>query len=93
MTAANFGKISDLASRADIALGLVNMVYETVSMCAIFAARNYNLNDIVLTGNLTRSPLAQPIFANLSELFHVNFVIPEHAGYSTVIGAARSVLR
>ncbi len=90
MTAANFGRVSDVTTRADLALGISNMVYETVGMMSIFAGRTYGLSDIVLTGNLTGLPQAEPIFANLSEMFHVNFRIPRHSRYATVIGAALS---
>ena len=90
MTAANFGRVSDVTSRADLALGIINMVYETVAMMSIFAGRSYGLKDIVLTGNLTGLPQAQPTFDNLSQMFGVNFCIPEHSRYATVIGAELS---
>ncbi len=88
MTASNFGKISDLASKSDLALGIINMVFETAGMMAIFASRNFNTRNIVLTGNLTTVPQAKEIFANLSEMFGMNFIIPERSQYATVIGAA-----
>ena len=87
-TASNFGKLSDLASREDIALGLINMVFETVAMLAIFSARMKKIRDIVLIGNLSVLPQAKPIFDNLSKMFNMNFIIPENAGFGTVIGAA-----
>lgn len=90
MTAANFGKVSDVASKADLALGIINMVFETVAMMSIFAGRSYGIKDIVLTGNLTVLPQAESTFANLSEMFGVRFRIPEHSRYATVIGAALS---
>lgn len=92
MTAANFGKVSDLATKEDLALGLINMIYETVGMMAVFNSRMKSTNDIVLTGNLTQTPLAESTFKTLSEMFKVNFVIPERAQYSTVIGAALCAL-
>ena len=92
MTAANFGKISDLASSADIALGVINMVFETIGMCAVFNARNYHIRDIVLVGNLTNIPQAEEFFAKLSEMFQVNFIIPKNAQFGPVIGAALSAL-
>ena len=92
MTAANFGKVSDLASKEDLALGLINMIYETVGMMAVFNSRMHNTKDIVLTGNLTQAPQANEIFKTLSDMFKVNFVIPDRAQYSTVIGAALSAL-
>ncbi len=88
MTAANFGKLSDLASPGDIALAILNMVFETAGMLAIFAARSKNLRDIVLTGNLTSIPQAKEIYASLEPIFDVHFIIPEHAQFACAIGAA-----
>lgn len=88
LTASNFGKLSDLASKSDIALGIVNMVSETVAMMAIFAARNFGLKDIVLTGNLTTIASVRRTFEGLCQPFGVNFIIPELSQYGTVIGAA-----
>lgn len=90
MTAANFGNVSDIASKSDFALGLINMVFETIGMMCVFAARQYNVKDIVLTGNLTQISSAEEIFATLSKMFDMNFIIPKHAQFSTVIGAALS---
>lgn len=87
-TAANFGKISDLASREDIALGLINMVFETIAMLAIFSARMKGINNIVLVGNLSILPQAKTIFDSLRQMFGVNIIIPENSAYGTVIGAA-----
>ena len=92
MTASNFGKISDIATKSDIALGIINMVFEVAGMLAVFAARNHNLKDIVLTGNLTRVPQSKAIFETLNSMFDVNFMIPENAQFSTVIGAALSAM-
>ncbi|MBE6692686.1 MAG: type II pantothenate kinase [Ruminococcaceae bacterium] len=88
ITASNFGKVSDMATREDIALGLVNMVFETIAMMAIFSARMKNIKDIILIGNLTVLPQAETIFKNLESIFGVNIIIPKNAAYGTVIGAA-----
>ena len=64
------------------------MVYETVGMVAIFAARGAGIRDIVLTGNLAVTRYASVLFPKLSELFGVNFIIPERAQFATVIGTA-----
>ena len=88
LTAANFGKVSDMATKEDLALGLFNMVYETIGMMAIFAARGCGVRDIVLTGNLAVTRYASILFPHLSKLFDVNFIIPERAQFATVIGTA-----
>ena len=90
MTASNFGNVSDIATKSDIALGIINMVFETVGMISLFAARNYSLKDIVLTGNLTGVSMAKPIFGIINRMFDMNFIIPEHSQFGTVIGAALS---
>ena len=88
LTAANFGKVSEMATNSDLALGIMNMIFETIAMLAVFAARSYNLQNIVLTGNLTNIPKCHEIFSAMNEHFGVNFIIPENARYGTVIGAA-----
>lgn len=89
MTAANFGNVSDLATKSDIALGIMNMVYETIGMVSVFAARTAGVKDIVLTGNLTRLGFCQEKFDELNSMgYGVRFMIPECAHFSTVIGAA-----
>lgn len=88
LTAANFGNVSDLAGKNDLALGIVNMVAETIAMMSIFAARGHGLNDIVLTGNLTTLSPIREVFAAMRNQFSVHFTIPHNAQYSTVIGAA-----
>ena len=88
LTAANFGKVSDMATSADLALGISNLVAETIAMMSIFAARSYNIKDIVLIGNLTTIEPIRNVFVSLGDSFGVRFVIPENAQFGTVIGAA-----
>ena len=87
MTASNFGKLRSPASNADIALGVINMVFETIGMMALFALRNDTLNDIVLTGTLATFPQAKPIFDKFAEMSGKRFVILPEAVFSTAIGA------
>ncbi len=88
LTASNFGNLSDLADSHDIALGIANMVAETIAMIAVFAARGNGLRDIVLTGNLTTIAPIRRVFEGLEQSFGVRFIIPENASFGTVIGAA-----
>ncbi len=90
LTASNFGKVSDLANRHDLALGIVNMVAETIGMMAIFAARSFSLGQIVLTGNLTTMKPISDVFQGLEGHFGIKFLIPDNAQFGTVIGAALS---
>ena len=87
-TASNFGKISDLATKADIAIGIINLVFQTIGMISIFATRIDNIKDAVLTGNLTNVPQTREIFDRLGDIFGANFHIPDYAEYATAAGAA-----
>ncbi len=96
LTAANFGKLSDLAGKDDIALGIMNLVFETVGMVSIFAARSVGAKDIILTGNVTRLSHCRRKFEEFNTLEvgrGLNFVIPERARFATAIGAAMIGMR
>ena len=87
-TAANFGNLSELATHSDIAKGLINLVFETVGMVAVFAARSRGMRDIVLIGSLTRNHEVKKVFDVIGEMFSLKFIIPKYSRYGTVIGAA-----
>ena len=87
LTASNFGKLSDMASNSDIALGVANMVAETIAMMAVFTARGHGIKNVVLIGNLTTIKPVRDVFESLTS-FGINFIIPENASFGTVIGAA-----
>lgn len=88
ITASNFGKITNAASKEDIAMGLVNMVFQTVGMLSVFALKNDNVKDVVLTGSLANMSLAPKIMSVVEEISDVKFFIPENATFATAIGAA-----
>ena len=91
LTAANFANISDIATKDDIASGLMNMVLETVGMISVFGARSCGVKNIVLTGNLTAFDYCKKKFMQFNEMYKkegLNFIIPELSNFATVIGTA-----
>ncbi len=92
LTAANFGNISDMATKEDISAGLVNMVLETVGMVSVFGARSVGVKNIVLTGNLTQLSISkrkfEQQFCSIHEKEGLRFIIPDMAQYATAIGSA-----
>ena len=90
-TASNFGKHSDNASQPDLALGLINMVCQSIGVMGVFASREENVDQIVLTGKLMKLPQAANIFFRLGKLFKKQFIIPEYAEYSTAVGSAYAI--
>ena len=92
-TASNFGKISDLATKSDIALGIINLVFETIGTLAAFAARSSSTNKIVLIGNLTTIPQCHDVMTALEAIYPNEFIIPDHAEFGTAVGAALSLIK
>ncbi len=93
ITASNFAKMEDGFSTADLAAGVLNMVFQTIGMMAVFACRNENMKDVVLTGTLSQVPSAKKVFEMLHSMHGVNFIIPKNAIYATATGAALSYLQ
>lgn len=92
ITASNFGKMADGTNAADLAAGILNMVFQTIGMMAVFACQNEGKKEVVLTGTLTLVPAAKKVFEMLEQMHHVHFVIPQNAIYATATGAALSYL-
>lgn len=90
-TAANFGKVSPTATKEDLALGLMNTVYQTIGMMAAFACKNSPIQDIIVTGSMAALPQAKKILDGVGALHHLRFHIPENATFATAIGAAQSI--
>ena len=86
-TASNFGKVLDTVRNEDMALGIINMVYEVIGMLAVFAARSRNINRVLVTGSGSHNPLGQKILAEITRMHSVSFEYPEGAEYTTAIGA------
>jgi type II pantothenate kinase len=88
MTAANFGKVLDTAKDEDIALGIVNMVYQVIGMLSVFAARSRNLGAVIVTGNGSNAAVGKRILDVIAHMYAIEFIHPIDAEYATAIGAA-----
>jgi len=89
-TASNFGKMLDTATQSDIALAIINMVYQVIGVLSVFAARAKNYNQVVVTGNGSKNPIGKQVLAEVSNMYGIEFVYPEFAEYTTAIGAGLS---
>lgn len=90
ITAANFANLNSLTTESDIALGLVNMVLQTIFTLGVFAARGTDIPNgaIILTGSLTSLKQIDATREGFSALYTNDFILPPHAVYATAIGAA-----
>ena len=89
-TVSNFGNLQDSATPADIVRGLVNMIFESVGMMAVFATLRDDISDVVLIGSLSVVDQAKEVLDNLSGMYPIRFHIPPNAIYATAVGAALS---
>lgn len=92
VTASNFGKMADGLTAEDLARGVLNMVFQTIGMLAVFACRNDNVKDVIITGTLSTVPCAKTLFKQVERLYNIKFIIPAHSIYATATGAALSYI-
>ena len=87
-TSSNLGKMKSTATDDDVALGLLNMIYQTSGTMAVFACRNKGLREVVMVGGLCCLHHAGIMLGRVGELYGIDFMIPDHAAYATALGAA-----
>lgn len=87
LTLANFGKLKENASKADIVIGLVNMVFEIIGMMTAFASINDDVKDVVLIGNIACIPVVKDVLKKIEKTHVLSFIIPDNPQYAVVIGA------
>lgn len=92
VTASNFGKMADGLKPEDLAGGVLNMVFQTIGMMAVFACRNDKIKDVIVTGTLSTVPAAKALFKQVERLYQIKFTIPPHSIYATATGAALSYI-
>jgi len=86
-TVANFAKMSDRAGSEDIALAIINMVYQVIGVLSVFAAKAKGLKRVIVTGNGSGNKLGQKVLANITGMYGVEFIYPADAEYTTAVGA------
>jgi len=89
-TVANMSKLNEQSLRADIAAGLCNMIFQSIGVMAVFAAKRHLTRTIVMVGTITDWPIAQRSLNEVAALHNVKFIVPDHAAFATAIGAALS---
>lgn len=87
-TSSNLGKMKSTATNEDVALGLMNMIFQTAGTLAVFACRNVNLKKAVIGGSTATLNQARIMLGQVGELYDIDFIIPKQAAYMTAIGAA-----
>ena len=91
LTASNFGSVKPGATKADLTLGTLNLVFQSIGTMAVLAAQVAGVEDVVLIGTLAESPFAKEMFARFSEAYGIRFTIPQNAAFATAYGAVLAV--
>lgn len=86
-TAVNFGKLDDNATKEDVVLGIVNMIFETIGVMSALIAKGDDIKKIIVTGQIAKIPYAKEVLNKIEILHNVEFIIPENAEYMTALGA------
>lgn len=87
-TAANFGKMLDTARKEDIALAIINLVYQVIGVISMFAAKSRCHDIVLITGNGSKNRIGRKILEEVSRMYGINFIFPIEAEFATAIGAA-----
>lgn len=89
ITAANFAKLSKDATNADMVLGIINMIFETVGMLSVFATKNDNIKDVVAIGGLTKIPHINVVFDKIEKFCNIKFTVPDNAEFAVALGIVK----
>ncbi|PKO99787.1 MAG: pantothenate kinase [Bacteroidetes bacterium HGW-Bacteroidetes-8] len=89
-TASNFGKMLDTAERDDMAIGIINLVFQVIGVISVFAAKSREATSVMVTGNGSKNLIGRAILEDISRLYNIRFEFPQDAEYATAIGAALS---
>lgn len=87
-TVANFGKLNAQTLTEDRALGIYNLVFQSIGVMAAFAVKGSFTRKVLIVGTIASFPGVPAILEQVSALHNVHFTVPENAGFITAIGAA-----
>lgn len=85
-TASNFAR-QEKATRADLALGVINLVAEVNAVTIALAASACSQKNVVLTGKLLAVPLARARLLASLQMLGIKAIVPRYFGVATAVGA------
>ncbi|MFI3237970.1 MAG: type II pantothenate kinase [Lachnospiraceae bacterium] len=95
ITASNFGKVDEMATREDIAAAIVHMVLESIFHTGTLVAQDKGVDEFILIGSMASIEQCADISSRCAAMAgeKVHFVIPQKGGFATAIGAASAMLQ
>lgn len=86
-TVANFGKLTKDSDIRDAALGIYNLVFQSLGVMAALVSKFSLTRKILVIGTVASFPGVPAILEQVSGLHRVRFLVPHNAGFITAIGA------
>ncbi len=95
-TASNLAKLGreidfNSFSKDDVAAGIVNLVGQTLAITAIFAAKAYGCQAVLLCGKLTTIESIVAIIHETGAFYKIPFFVPYRAEYVSAFGAGAKI--
>lgn len=86
-TASNFAKYSKNSAKEDIALGIANLVAQSIASLAIEKAKRLGHSNIIVGGKLSRLKFLITQMEKTAKFFDMKIFCPPDADFMTTIGA------
>ncbi len=92
MTASNLARMDPTATEADWAAGILNLVLQVVGTMSMLSCNGYGASGVVVIGAVAGTEASRANFQRFTDIYGLDFLIPEHYACATAIGAARQAL-
>lgn len=89
-TASNFAKYSHTTSKYDIAIGIANLISQSIVTLAVEKALRLGHTKIIIGGKFSRLEILKENILETCKFFDIHPVFPQHSGFMTCIGASLS---
>jgi len=88
LTAANLAKPDYNASESDWALGLLNLILQSVGTMAMLSVRGFGAKAVVITGALASLSRAPGVFKRFEDCYGIKYIIADKPHCAAALGAA-----
>ena len=92
ITASNLARLDPMATDADWAAGLANLVLQVIGTMSLLACSSSGAESVAVIGAMADTEPSRANFAKFQRVYGRDFLIPEHSACATAIGAARRAM-
>lgn len=92
-TASNFGKYSENSSRPDIALGIANIIAQSIATLAVEKSARLRLSTMIIGGKFSRLEILKRNIRKTCRVLGIDSFFPKYSGFMTCIGASVTAMK